>query len=318
VKLYRIRDWSDHFENNRSKTVVSLSWVAIPNRHDGENYSSIVTHEDGAKIFSAWILMLQVASKCDPRGTLIRDNKTPHTPLSLSLKTRAPQEWFEIALDFLVSNTDWLEYEELAGDCQPTVRQLTPECASRARAEWNGKEGMERKEVESCAVAPPPEKTTKEAKNSEHQKFIDFWCRAFQDRFGLPYAFAGGKDGMAVKSLLSMKIHPNQLIEIARRAWAKTDGRLYWACCNQSQTLAGFNGALNKINAELAKDGGGGPSISTDSLPDIYEIDGHKWAMNGPGPQRSDFGPGEEGDGNFSGFTKAFAHRKEKWLNARK
>lgn len=128
MKLYSIRRWDELFENNRSRTVSDLSWVKIPNRHDGENYSTIITHKKGAEIFAAWILIVQVASRCQPRGTLLRDNKKPHTPLSLSIKTRAPKDWFELALDFLEKETDWLDIQHVAGECQETVRQVTCDC----------------------------------------------------------------------------------------------------------------------------------------------------------------------------------------------
>ena len=62
MKLYKIRDWSKLFENNRSRTVERLAWVAIPNRHDGENYSALITSKDGAELFAAWCLIVQVAS----------------------------------------------------------------------------------------------------------------------------------------------------------------------------------------------------------------------------------------------------------------
>jgi uncharacterized phage protein (TIGR02220 family) len=145
MKLYAIRDWNDLYENNRSRTVKELGWVAIPNHHDGENYSAIITHPDGSVIFSAWVLIIQVASRCHPRGTLLRDNKTPHTSVTLSLKTRAPIEWFERALEFLEYHTDWLVVQEVASDCQrpdivlPVYRRLGDE--EGKGIEQNGIEG---------------------------------------------------------------------------------------------------------------------------------------------------------------------------------
>lgn len=105
----------------------------------------MITHHDGAQLFSAWILIVQIASKCTPRGTLIRDGGRPHTPLSLSLKTRAPVEWFELALDYLEHSTDWLEVKEVAGDRQPPVSVPSPNCQRSAEGmEWNGRNGIER------------------------------------------------------------------------------------------------------------------------------------------------------------------------------
>ena len=116
MTVYSIKDWDTLFENNRSKTVKSLAWVPIPNRHDGENYSMIMLQPDAAEIFSAWILMVQVASKCSPRGSLIKGDGKPHTAMSLSVKCRAPASWFEKAISWLCANTDWLVAKEVADD----------------------------------------------------------------------------------------------------------------------------------------------------------------------------------------------------------
>ncbi len=139
MKLYKIRDWAALFENNRSRTVANLSWVPIPNRHDGENFSMIMAHKNGAEIFAAWVLILQVASRCQPRGTLLRDNQKPHSPASLAIKTRAPEKWFTIGLDFLENQTDWLEIES---NCQADASQVTP---SRQAGDEEQKERTEQK-----------------------------------------------------------------------------------------------------------------------------------------------------------------------------
>jgi len=121
--------------------VEKLAWVAIPNRHDGENYSALITSKDGAEIFAAWVLIIQVASKCQPRGSLLRGDKTPHDSSSLSLKTRAPKSWFEKCLCYLETKTDWLEIEDIAEGIQPPVRQVTKE--RKERKERIGQKRME-------------------------------------------------------------------------------------------------------------------------------------------------------------------------------
>lgn len=161
MKLYRIRDWNRLFENNRSRTVENLSWVPIPNRHDGENYSAMIMSKHGSEVFSAFILMLEVASRCSPRGTLIRSNGVPHDENSLSQKTRAPKTWFERAFEYLESNTDWLEVSDVSNvavGCQATDTQVTADChppdtqpsvachptdeeGRKERTEQNGKKG---------------------------------------------------------------------------------------------------------------------------------------------------------------------------------
>src|SRR5262249_5654182 len=134
------RNWNDLYENNRSRTVENPRWVAIPNKHDGETFTEIISHKEGAKIYAAFILMVQVASKCRPRGVLIKGDGTPHTPPSLSLKTRAPENWFILALEYLEKFTDWLDIQEVAGGCQSDCQS---DCQAGAR-ERNGIEGKGR------------------------------------------------------------------------------------------------------------------------------------------------------------------------------
>lgn len=126
MKLYAIRDWDAHFENNRSRSVKELGWIAIPNRHDGENFTLIMGHPKADTIFTAWVLMLQVASKCQPRGSLVRGNGAPHTPESLAAKTRGKAEWFKLAFQFLEAETDWLDVSEVDG-AEPLPKQRPAE-----------------------------------------------------------------------------------------------------------------------------------------------------------------------------------------------
>jgi hypothetical protein len=95
-----------------------LNWVPIPTRHDSERYSEIMERDDSSEIFSAWILCLQVGARSKPRGSLVRSDGTPHTPSSLSVKTRGRKKWFEKALPFL-TQVGWLE-------CVTTDSELTP------------------------------------------------------------------------------------------------------------------------------------------------------------------------------------------------
>lgn len=67
---YRIRDWDKHFENAASRKLTRLSWVAIPNKMDGEGYTALVEHRNGAAHLGAWYAIVEIASKQEPRGNL--------------------------------------------------------------------------------------------------------------------------------------------------------------------------------------------------------------------------------------------------------
>lgn len=147
MKLYKIRDWDSLYENNRSRQVKDLSWVPIQNKLDGENFSMIMSHQQGAVIFSSFILMVEVASRCTPRGTLVRGNGLPHDVRSMSAKCRCPDVWFRVGFDYLEKHTDWLIVEEVTngrqeGDVEASGQRQSGDEEQKGM-EGNGKEGIE-------------------------------------------------------------------------------------------------------------------------------------------------------------------------------
>jgi hypothetical protein len=123
MKLYRIRNWDTLFENNRTRDMKRMAWVPVPNHHDGDGYTCLVSRKNGAAIYGAWIVILQVASKCDPRGTLLRAPSKPHDAASISRITRIPEADIQAALTACTKETEWLEVEEIG-----TIPQ---ECAEK-------------------------------------------------------------------------------------------------------------------------------------------------------------------------------------------
>src|ERR1700761_5016602 len=125
MKLYKIRDWNEKYENNRTRELKKLDWLPIPNKQDGDGYTLVMEQPDGAAIFGAFIACAQIASRCDPRGTLLRDCKKPHDSASLSRMSRFPAEVIERMLTVASSNeVNWLEiialentFENPAGGC---------------------------------------------------------------------------------------------------------------------------------------------------------------------------------------------------------
>lgn len=114
MKLYAIRDWDKHYENSRTRKRDGLGWVPIPNRFGGDHYLAIMAHRDAPVIFTGFILMVELASHCVPRGTLIRSNGQPHTPQTMSVKCHCPATWFVTALSYLEQHTDWLVVTHVA------------------------------------------------------------------------------------------------------------------------------------------------------------------------------------------------------------
>lgn len=107
--MYRVVNWDKHFENNRTKEIKHLTWVPFPNSHDGDGYTELLDHPNGAAHYGCWCAIVQIASKCDPRGTLLRDGAREHDARSLGRMARIPEALMAEAIARLVDPVKWLE-----------------------------------------------------------------------------------------------------------------------------------------------------------------------------------------------------------------
>lgn len=108
---YRIKNWNEHFEISQSRQCkgMKMSWVAIPNKHDGKSYRRLVRLPEFGNVFAAWILIIETASKQKVRGTLA-DVDGPITAEDLADGTGMEQKWFELAFEVLADDKiGWLE-----------------------------------------------------------------------------------------------------------------------------------------------------------------------------------------------------------------
>lgn len=147
MKLYQIRDWSQLYENNRTRDLKKMEWVPVPNHHDSDGYTLLVSRKDGAAFYGAWIALVQVASRCDPRGTLLRRTGEPHDPASLSRITRIPEKVFEEMLFVCENECKWLTSTVTALGCDnpaPSCGNPASGCLEGKGMEENGIEGKER------------------------------------------------------------------------------------------------------------------------------------------------------------------------------
>lgn len=111
---YQIKNWDEHFEVSQSRRAPKrLTWVAFPNKHDGKGYRRITQHPKATDIFTAWVLIAQVASKMQKRGLLV-DGGNPLDSEDLSAKTGFRKEIFDLAFEILVQpKIGWLEMVEI-------------------------------------------------------------------------------------------------------------------------------------------------------------------------------------------------------------
>lgn len=172
-QLLRIKDWNDHYENNRTRELKRMEWIPVPNKHDGDGFSTLMDHERGLAHLGAWLLILQVASKCEIRGTLSRAGAVPHTASSIARIGHADATIIQEAIERLVGEIGWLEVventnkgispqdaagksQDAAGDCGISAASRERQCAPAER------NGMERNGTEGGApaaappAAPPP------------------------------------------------------------------------------------------------------------------------------------------------------------------
>jgi len=168
--VYSIRDWSQHFENNRTRELKELRFVILPNRHDGDGYTELLNHPDGAAHYGAWVALIQVASRgqhpaggcgnpagcCECRGILLRDGARPHDAASLARITRIPESVFAEALERL-ANIGWIEVAGGSAQSRRGVRKDAVLTRARANTEQNGMEGngIEQKGIEQRGADAP-------------------------------------------------------------------------------------------------------------------------------------------------------------------
>lgn len=137
---YRIRDWQRYFENAQSRKLKRLDWVAIPNKTDGEGYTALVDHPNGAAHLGAWYAIVEAASKQTPRGNLPagighdsggKSQRISRICQSLGRMSRLPPKVFEEALPRLV-DIGWIEavQDDQVVTNQQTVRDLVAESAN--------------------------------------------------------------------------------------------------------------------------------------------------------------------------------------------
>jgi len=159
---YRIKGWKEHYENNRTREMLVMRWVPVPNKHDGEGFQIIMEQDDALKIYACWHLILQVASKCRTRGTLLRDDGTPHTAGSIARKCSCRDiPAMQRALDFCSNGqVSWLETFAIEPAEIPHPPAEIPHKPARNGMEGNGMEGNGKtgEDVPVQSAQTPPER----------------------------------------------------------------------------------------------------------------------------------------------------------------
>ena len=103
-----IANWEDNFEIAQSRRRGGrLSWVAMPTRHDSRGYRKLIRSKDGVQHFACWVALVQVAARCEVRGTLASDSGVALTTEDFEAMTDIPSELFDAAIPILCA-IGWL------------------------------------------------------------------------------------------------------------------------------------------------------------------------------------------------------------------
>lgn len=124
-----INNWTEHFEIAESRRHKKNKWLPLPNKMDGLGYKRLTLHPRKHEIFSAWILLIQLASKMPERG-ILENELGPLDFDDMELLTGFPAKTFKIAIEFLESpKIQWIRHtghaQQIAGHATTTVHNIT-------------------------------------------------------------------------------------------------------------------------------------------------------------------------------------------------
>jgi hypothetical protein len=192
--LYRIKDWPKHFENNRTRDLLRMTFVCVPNKQDGDGYTELLDHPDGVAHYGAWMAIILAASKCGTRGTLLRGTGEPHDARSLSRMTRVPVAIIQATLPRLVS-IGWIEAEVLDSKGDAEIPQVGAEkCAASdvqtagKCPEWNGMEWKEQNGTEGNSLCGEASQATTSPPATVELSTYEFPTRGKRRTYTLPLA----------------------------------------------------------------------------------------------------------------------------------
>lgn len=137
-----------------------------------------------------------------------------------------------------------------------------------AHGEGKGKEG-EGKGTGKDSAPPDGERESPEPRKEStgpHAEFGRRWTETYPDHHGgEKYVYQGGKDGTAIKALLSAsKLNPAELEAVFVAAWKHPKG-FY---CKMAASICGLNSKFNEIREEIRTLGISAKPVTTFALTD--------------------------------------------------
>lgn len=107
-KVYQIRDWDNHFENDRSRSRDKCSFVCIPNKQHGMGFTFIMSLAQGSSVYGIFQMIVGACSQQRrPRNGWLTDTGRPSgrawTFDDIALRFRRSVEEVRFAMETLCS-----------------------------------------------------------------------------------------------------------------------------------------------------------------------------------------------------------------------
>jgi len=129
---YTIRDWDDTFENYRSRELKAPNYVSWPVRKDSESFQRLVRKPGGALAFGVFAYLVQLAARCNPRGTL-RDDRGDITADRIAFRLGISEKDATASLNLLASkdvawvvDTTPVQHRAPSMECIDAARETPP------------------------------------------------------------------------------------------------------------------------------------------------------------------------------------------------
>jgi hypothetical protein len=127
---YQVKNWSETYENNKSRERDECSFVCVPNKHDGLGLTRILSMPNGAFTYGIFNLIIGACSRqSKPRDGWLTDDGTetgrPWTADDMAMLWRQPVAEIEKALQVLCSDAvGWMvavSAREVPAECPPSA-----------------------------------------------------------------------------------------------------------------------------------------------------------------------------------------------------
>lgn len=175
-----IVNWSNRFENSKTRILQRLSWVPMETGLDDDGFVRLISHPDGPAHFGVWNALVRIAARCAERGTLTKSDGTPHDSASLALVCRIPALVVEEALVRLVGELGWI-----ANSDKSLIRHfgaaIRPEGAAERAVEGRKEEKEEGEGARESAPPPPSLPTPSEGAGMFDPESLAFLWNAMID-----------------------------------------------------------------------------------------------------------------------------------------